>query len=467
MIVSEFFDYQADVVPPRVTDESYLDDSDLYGMGFISEEKLFDPCYYDDQEETDNGVIAERDRILINKINKENFDSEFLSKDEMFKLIPLVKLGVKAKARLDKLEDLDSEEKEFLEQAILEGTEAKLKIFNTHLRFAVWFTKETMGFHKKSNILNGKASSRSRFGGYFHYNFAGANLSFEDRFQEVTTAMWQCIDKYDPSKSGFLNFALQHMESSLRRAINESSEDYVSRLPHKVNDEFRRIKGMHRVAEEHGELLNLEDVMYELGFSKFKVLDLADRLTSMSNISLEEIAENLDEISEESDLDQEDGLSFADRIRQPDDQGLSTYLENNLMLSSLYELIESSLDNRGKQIVEQRFGVEGIDPRTLREIGDDFDLSPERIRQILSKKLAVIRCELAKKGLDYLSDQSIITPEHNGDIHSGIRDSVIIISDHEIEKIGLTGMIKFSRSPSEKYKSRPVYKRRKVYTDDW
>ncbi|CAI9086531.1 RNA polymerase subunit sigma [Candidatus Methylacidiphilum fumarolicum] len=225
------------------------------------------------------------------------------------------------------------------------------------------------------------------------HDYANSGLPLPDLISEGNIGLMKAVDRFDPSKGGKLStYAAWWIKQSIKRALANQSK--TIRLPVHLVD---KIAKMRRVAMQLSEVLGRdptdEELAEELGMSTTKVAEL--RTIAIRPASLDAT------VGEE-----EDGTSLGELVKDesatsPDQSVLDQNLKNTIL-----ELLPK-LDERERKILSLRFGLEGNEQMTLEEIGKEFHVTRERIRQLQNIALRKIRKELEKqeKGKNRLTNK--------------------------------------------------------------
>ena len=218
--------------------------------------------------------------------------------------------------------------------------------------------------------------------------YTGRGMSFLDLVQEGNLGLIKGVEKFDPEKGFKLStYATWWIRQSVTRALADQAR--TIRVPVHMVETINKMSKMQR------------KLTLELGYEP-SVKELAEHL-DMAEEKVQEIMQIAREpASLETPIGEEDDSNLGDFVA--DANVLSP--EGNVESVMLREHIDSLLDDlkeRERQVIVLRFGLEDGHPRTLEEVGKEFNVTRERIRQIEAKALRKLRNPVRSKRIrDFL-----------------------------------------------------------------
>ena len=287
-------------------------------------------------------------RMYLKEIGKV----DLLTASEEVHLAMKIEAGTAASQKLEDFEDglieLNRAEQRRLMRIESVGLDAKQQLISANLRLVVSIAKR----------------------------YVGRGMRFLDLIQEGNLGLIRAVEKFDYTKGfKFSTYATWWIRQAITRAIADQAR--TIRIPvHMVETINKLIRVQRQLLQDLGRDPTPEEIGAEMGMSP-------DRVREIQKISQEPVSLETP-IGEEEDSQLGDFIEDSSAVAPPD-------AASDSMLREQLEQVLDGLADRERKVIKFRFGLEDGHPRTLEEVGKEFGVTRERIRQIESKTLAKLR----------------------------------------------------------------------------
>jgi RNA polymerase primary sigma factor len=280
-----------------------------------------------------------------------NIDLESTSYDEVSD--DSVKLYLR---EIGKIPLLSAEEEHELAQKIINGTEkekkrAKDKMAESNMRLVVSIAKR----------------------------YSGRGLDFLDLIQEGNTGLLRAVEKFDPDKGfKFSTYATWWIRQAITRAIADQAR--TIRIPvHMVETINKVLRTQRRLTQELNREPTTEEIAKAMGMEPEKIEYVMKIKQDIASLDA-----SVGRDGDDDDSSLGDFIEDEDRV-SPEDSAATQLLKEQIAS------ILSTLSDREQKIIKMRFGIGGGKSHTLEEVGAEFSVTRERIRQIEAKALTKLR----------------------------------------------------------------------------
>ena len=307
------------------------------------------------------GSVADPVRLYLREIGRV----PLLTGNQEVTLAQALEAGNQARERLIFLEDqggMTSAEQRVLEKRVRDGDRAREALTNSNLRLVVSIAKR----------------------------YAGRGMGLLDLVQEGNLGLMRAVERFDHSKGfKFSTYATWWIRQAITRAIADQAR--TIRIPVHMVDIIQKVNRAQReMLQELGREPTIEEVGVRTDLTAEKVREII-RLA-------------YDPISLESPVGEDDGSVLGDFIEDqsaiaPGDAAMTSLLRDAV------EMALADLNEREREVMRRRFGLDDGQVRTLEQVGKEFMVTRERIRQIETKTLAKLRHPLRSQKLrEYLEE---------------------------------------------------------------
>ena len=296
----------------------------------------------------------------MNIVNDYEKDPELY--DQLFKEINLddpVKMYLKVIGRVPLL--TGDEEIELAKRMAEGDKEAKMRLSEANLRLVVSIAKR----------------------------YVGRGMQFLDLIQEGNLGLMKAVEKFDYQKGfKFSTYATWWIRQAITRAIADQAR--TIRMPvHMVETINKQVRVSRMLLQKLGREPTPMEIAEEMGISEYRVMEI------------QKIAQ--DPVSLETPIGEEDDSHIGDFLEDESATAPSDTVAFNMLKNQLISVLDT-LTPREEKVLRLRYGIDDGRPRTLEEVGKEFNVTRERIRQIEAKALRKLRHPSRSKRLKDFTD---------------------------------------------------------------
>ncbi|MBQ7315179.1 MAG: RNA polymerase sigma factor RpoD [Clostridia bacterium] len=351
----------------RINVNEFVDSKTESGIGNSDIMKALEDIDYDiSQSDIDSTSPDELDSESLKEL--ESDVEVFESAEKMEKMLSQEGLAIDDPVRMylkeiGKIPLLTPEQETYLaEQIVLGNQQAKDELITANLRLVVSIAKRHVG----------------------------KGMYFLDLIQEGNLGLIKAVEKFDHSKGyKFSTYATWWIRQAISRAIADQAR--TIRIPvHMVETIHKVSRTARQLLQDLGREPTTDEIAEKLGMT-------AERVREIMKIAQ-------DPVSLETPIGEEEDSHLGDFVEDNDSPAPSDSASYSLLREQLCNILRT-LTPREEQVIKLRFGLEDGRPRTLEEVGKQFQITRERIRQIEAKALRKLRHPSRSKTLkDYLAN---------------------------------------------------------------
>ncbi len=280
---------------------------------------------------------------------------KLLSADEEQAVAARISAGREAKAALETETDIDKRRE--LVNKMMDGEDASAELINKNLRLVVSIAKK----------------------------YVGRGMDFDDLIQEGNAGVMKAAEKFDPSKGfKFSTYATWWIRQSITRAIADQAR--TIRIPVHMVETMNKLTRIQRALVQ---VLGREPIPEEI----------AEKMGDISAKKVEEIQlMTLDAASLETQIGDDGDSTLGDFVEDKNATSPEDYAYQQEMKAEIQSIL-GTLTEREEKVIRLRFGLDDGRSRTLEEVGQEFGVTRERIRQIEAKAIRKLKHPTRSKRL--------------------------------------------------------------------
>ena len=346
-----------DIIPD---DEILNGGADLTDEDFLDDEIDTDSIDDVDISSIDSAISASANVKVNDPVKmylKEIGRVKLLDPDDEPMIAKKIQAGEEAKVFINEHPDLSEQDRMALEDAVFEGEQAKNILISSNLRLVVSIAKK----------------------------YVGRGMLFLDLIQEGNMGLVKAVEKFDYTKGfKFSTYATWWIRQAITRAIADQAR--TIRIPVHMVETINKLTRIQRqLTQELGREPTAEEI--------------AKRMENISPEKVREIQKiAMEPVSLETPIGEEDDSHLGDFIEDKDALSPDEYANNQLLKDEI-NMVLQGLTEREEKVLRLRFGLYDGKTRTLEEVGKEFNVTRERIRQIEAKALRKLKHPTRSKRL--------------------------------------------------------------------
>ncbi len=342
----------------KLTDQEIMDAMELFDFDPEQMDKLYEALEKNNIKVVDEFANVSLDDLDLSTETTDADDGATVSAGESIAIDDPVKVYLKEIGRVPLL---TPEEETSLAMRIIDGdVRAKQRLSEANLRLVVSIAKR----------------------------YVGRGMQFLDLIQEGNLGLIKAVEKFDYTKGfKFSTYATWWIRQAITRAIADQAR--TIRIPVHMVETINKVKKVSsQLLHKNGHEPTAEEISLELAMP-------VDKVREIMRVAQEPV-------SLETPIGEEEDSHLGDFIPDDDTPAPADAASHTLLKEQLEDVL-SSLTEREAKVLRLRFGLEDGRPRTLEEVGKEFDVTRERIRQIEAKALRKLRHPSRSKKLkDFL-----------------------------------------------------------------
>lgn len=339
---------------------NWCDENDITFMDDSEEDVDFDEDAVEEDDDSLSDDISELEKTFASSSHAKINDPVKMYLKEIGQ-IPLLDpkeepvIAKRIQDREDALQemkdnpDMSEDRKKELASIIADGEEAKQTLISSNLRLVVSIAKK----------------------------YVGRGMLFLDLIQEGNCGLIKAVDKFDYKKGfKFSTYATWWIRQSITRAIADQAR--TIRIPVHMVETINKLTRIQR------------QLVQDLGRDPLPE-EIAEKMENITADKVREIQKiALDPVSLETPIGEEDDSHLGDFIEDKETLSPDDYTNNQLLKDEINNILQG-LTEREEKVLRLRFGLEDGRTRTLEEVGKEFNVTRERIRQIEAKAIRKLK----------------------------------------------------------------------------